>query len=213
MIVSLNEIESLVFKACRGGSMSWGLAEEAAQAARWLAARQIPWECSLLFILSNRELVSRPSLAGQDIRAVAPGRALCPIHAGAVVSDLLALSRRLVFFEILAPLWLLPFAARHVRGRTDVALVWPGGSLQLGRLSEGDCREMSGLTGARIPNLVIEVLAAELTAECAMKERPHAGPVDDVAWGQLLRFAATTYVPASDQSRTTGAGAALLDND
>ncbi|NJO21709.1 MAG: DUF3726 domain-containing protein [Sphingomonadales bacterium] len=37
MIVSLNEIENLSLKACRGAGMSWGLAEEAAQAARWLA--------------------------------------------------------------------------------------------------------------------------------------------------------------------------------
>ena len=36
MHASLNEIESLCKKAARGAGMSWGLAEEAGKAAKWL---------------------------------------------------------------------------------------------------------------------------------------------------------------------------------
>src|SRR5258708_39822682 len=38
---SLNEIEAEVKKAVRGAGLAWGLAEEGAKAARWLAARAV----------------------------------------------------------------------------------------------------------------------------------------------------------------------------
>ena len=40
--LTLPEIQSLCFKAARGAGMEWGLAEEAAFAARWLAAAGLP---------------------------------------------------------------------------------------------------------------------------------------------------------------------------
>ena len=54
MIVSLNEIESLALKAARGAGMSWGLAEEAAVAASWLAARSLPWAETLADLLAQQ---------------------------------------------------------------------------------------------------------------------------------------------------------------
>ena len=44
MIVSFNEIETTILKAARGAGMEWGLAEEAAQAARFLARLGLPFE-------------------------------------------------------------------------------------------------------------------------------------------------------------------------
>ena len=41
MSLSLNEVESLAKKAARGTGYPWGLAEEAAKASRWLAARGV----------------------------------------------------------------------------------------------------------------------------------------------------------------------------
>ena len=41
MYMSLNEIDVSVKRAARGVGMSWGLAEEAGKAARWLAARRL----------------------------------------------------------------------------------------------------------------------------------------------------------------------------
>ena len=73
--------------------------------------------------------------------------------------------------------------------------------------------------------LVIAMLAesgVRVQADGTMLERlgfappaPMPGPVDVPAhiWEILATFAARTYVPASDTSRTGGAGAGLTDND
>jgi len=52
-------------------------------------------------------------------------------------------------------------------------------------------------------------------AENAPKLAPPKGPihVSDADWAQWLIWAAETYVPATDQSRLSGAGAGLTDND
>ena len=39
---SLNEIEALAKKAARGSGCSWGVAEDAGRAVRWLEARGLP---------------------------------------------------------------------------------------------------------------------------------------------------------------------------
>lgn len=48
-----------------------------------------------------------------------------------------------------------------------------------------------------------------------MYAEPGSGPLDitDKAWAQWQTWAAQTYVPATDQSRLSGAGAGLTDND
>jgi hypothetical protein len=215
MIVSLNEIETVVLKACRGAGMSWGLAEDAAQAARWLAGREPTWDASLATLLAARqaETVSVPSLANRDIRATRPQTALCAIHSGAVVSDLLGLHGRLMLHDVLAPLWLLPFAARHAGPDCDVALIWHGGRIHL---HDNDVHHQAGphrLGAGRLATLTVErVDRAGATA--VPGGAPHGGiAVDEAAWASLLQLGTRTYVPASIHSRATGAGAGLLDND
>ena len=39
---SLNELDAMARKAARGAGYSWGLAEEAGRATRWLAAAGLP---------------------------------------------------------------------------------------------------------------------------------------------------------------------------
>jgi hypothetical protein len=214
MIVSLNEIESLVYKACRGAGMSWGLAEEAAHAARWLSTQQLAWDRSLISLLDLRATVSAPSLQGEEIRAAVPHTALCPIHAGAAVSDLLGRQGRLTLRDVLEPLWLLPFAARHVRGDRDVALMWSGRTIHLGALAPRLAPEILELGANQIPSLTIELLHGRGPV-AGLAPKPEAGGayVNEDSWEKLLRLAALTYVPASDQSRGSGAGAARLDND
>ena len=71
MIVSLNEIEGLSYKAARGAGMSWGLAEEAAFATRWLAVRDANWSGSLIALLERQGDTAAPALrellAGQGV--------------------------------------------------------------------------------------------------------------------------------------------------
>ncbi len=49
---SLNEIEGLARKAARGSGLSWGLAEEAGKATRWLCAAGLPGADALAGLLT-----------------------------------------------------------------------------------------------------------------------------------------------------------------
>jgi hypothetical protein len=133
MIVSLNEVESLTLKACRGAGMSWGLAEEAAQAARWLAARSCAWDSSLVALLAQRGDVSSSHLTANDMRPVARGAALCPVHAGAAVADLLRPGEHLTLHNVLEPIWLVPFAHRRAGPVHTARLIWSDGEMESGR--------------------------------------------------------------------------------
>ena len=55
MIYSLSEIDATCKKAARGSGLSWGYAEEAGKAARWLAAHQLPSTELLAAYLSERQ--------------------------------------------------------------------------------------------------------------------------------------------------------------
>ncbi len=64
MICSLNEIEALARKAARGGGMSWGLAEEAGKAVRWLSDNGFPgpWLLSKLLLQNDGKPYSELAL-------------------------------------------------------------------------------------------------------------------------------------------------------
>jgi hypothetical protein len=220
MIVSLNEVESLTLKACRGAGMSWGLAEEAGRAACGLAAHGLAWDRSLVSRLEHGHLVAAPSLSQQDnqqdIRPALAGGLLCPIHAGAALSDLLSLELSLTLHSVIEPMWLLPFAARRARSGGHVVLSWDGGAIEFDaarlNLSEAALR---GLCVGRL-----DLLHAEMHPDDMPQHRigPACEPrdgieVDAAAWDILQTWAARTYVPESQQSRLAGAGAGLTDND
>jgi hypothetical protein len=210
MIVSLNEIEATVLKAARGAGMAWGLAEEAAQAARWLAARHLPFEAPFAFLLEAEAWRSEIAFDGRSLSPRAADCCLCPIRAGACLSDLG--DRLPVRLErVLCPLLLAPFAARQ---KGCLELAWPGVTL---RFDAGRVNSAS----QRLPVLnVAKADAAELRwagafdGGAGLLASHEGGLMIDVApWSKLQNFGARTYVPASLESRLTGAGAALSDND
>lgn len=113
MIASLNEVEGAVLKATRGAGYAWGLAEEAAQSARWLAGRGFDWLPQLLTVLEAPHELSRPLIdpAQRRVTADRPGRFLCPIRTGALLSDLLGSARTApvtIADPVAAPVLLLP---------------------------------------------------------------------------------------------------------
>jgi hypothetical protein len=214
MIVSLNEIESTVLKACRGAGLSWGLAEEAGQAARWLAARRIAWEASLVRLLTDRDGVSAPVLVETEIRPSLAGTAVCSIQAGAAVSDLIGWRGKMIVHDLLEPLWLLPFAARHAEGATLIEMTWVGGSVRLVSGDICDGSEITVLDARQIAHLTVALLPSDPRQQPLRAQQQSNGmTVDDASWAELGRLAHRTYVPASMQSRLAGAGAGLLDND
>jgi hypothetical protein len=213
MIVSLNEIENLSLKACRGAGMSWGLAEEAAQAARWLAGTRLAWDQSLARLLAQRNQISDPSLSGREIRGVVDGMPLCPIHAGAAIADLLERGTSLALHDILEPIWLLPFAHRLAKPGCNVVLSWPIGNICItAAIPEIPEQGISDLTTGRLDWLRAELLSGDASAP-PVYGRSNERLANPAAWASLEAWAARTYVPASLQSRIAGAGAGLSDND
>lgn len=214
MIVSLNEIENLSLKACRGAGMSWGLAEEAAQAARWLASTSFAWDQSLARLLAHRDQISEPSLSNRAISGAIEDRPLCPIHAGAAIGDLLEVGSSLTLHDILEPIWLLPFAHRRAKPGRSVILNWPIGTICIGATGLTELG-ISDLRVGRLNWLRATLQPDDTPAESAAPAPTHSNEnlADAVAWASLEAWASRTYVPASLQSRIAGAGAGLFDND
>jgi Protein of unknown function (DUF3726) len=210
MILSLNEIEATILKAARGAGLEWGLAEEAAHAARTLAGAGIPFEAAFLHLFETApwraDLVLEPN-AIHPRKAVAR---LCPIRVGACLSDLADLLPLRVK-RMLCPLLLLPFAARLER---PIAFAANGVTLRLrGRDIAPLADETLRCLGE--PAEIVELTASSTTAPTSTGVPPRQGGVaiDMVVWPKLQAFEALTYVPASRRSRLLGAGAGRIDND
>lgn len=220
MIPSLNEIEMMVWKAARGAGLSWGLAEEMGQAARWLADHGFDWAPSLAAALEEAERLDGelppPVLsdgAWQPADAVA---ATSAVLCGPLLSDLaggLTETQPVRLARVAHPLLMLPFAARSAR---DLGL---GLALSI----DGAAFSFSGdrAAGTALP---AELKLAEevMLALHGPFGTPPQGPIPGAAprraipaqpLARLEAWVHRTYVPASAQSRLAGAGAGLTDND
>jgi hypothetical protein len=210
MIVSFNEIETTVLKAARGAGMEWGLAEEAAQSARFLARLGYPFAAPFLDLLASRAWERPPVAEGANFK---PGRAdawLCPIRTGAYLSDI-GVAAAVKLERLMAPILLLPFAARANR---KIEMAWKGVRLRLG---PSGVAFISGETCALAAGKADEVGLSSFDDdrfEGSIHPVEAGGArVDESSWARLQSFEALTYVPASAKSRAGGAGAGEIDND
>jgi hypothetical protein len=221
MIPSLNEIEMTVWKASRGAGLAWGLAEEMAQAARWLADRGLDWAPPLVEALAEAERCAgrlpAPILAEDGACEPAPGAAQAsPILCGPLLSDIasdVGTDRPLLFRRVAQPLLMLPFAAgaaSEMGGgftfRIDAAVFTFEGAR-----AEGP----SALPNAAVAQRI--VLSMDEDRPSAAMTAINAGaarrPIPDDLLARLEAWVGCTYVPASAESRRAGAGAGLTDND
>ena len=213
MTWSLNEIEALSRKAARGAGLTWGLADEAGKAVRWLSARNLPGPEALGRLLQWSDGKSldrmRPILDGS--RWSARTDAVCPILAGSMLSDHCTLidPDHLVIGPVVAPLLLVPFAAQAA-GTLGHALTleWATARFTLG--AEGQLTREGDIAphGAAVVTLAVSAAAPQSTAREGFRAEADAETID-----LLNSFAARTYAPASEESRLAGAGAGLSDND
>lgn len=60
---SLNEIAALAKRAARGAGLSWGMAEEAGRAARWLASYDLTGPALLCDVLTKNDRVPQEQVA------------------------------------------------------------------------------------------------------------------------------------------------------
>jgi len=183
--LSLNEVEVVAQKAARGAGLSWGVAEDAGRAAAWIAARIGPWAAELLALLHGQESTL--------------------LLAGLLADDF---SDRHVA-RVVGPLWALPglltTTTRPVAIRLDDVEIRcnPG---EAPTATTWDMPTASALTIA---------FAAEPLADLPHRLVPRfrRSLVADGDWQALQALAYRTYVPATDHSRRSGAGAGLLDDE
>jgi hypothetical protein len=214
---SLNEVESVAGKAARGAGLSWGMAEEAAKAARWLAACGLDWSPGLLALLERHSDLAAPMVRQQQpILASPSGASLSPLIVGSYLADLATEGTDRELGSTAHPLWLLPFAARAAtESKTAVVVSWGGVSTTVwpygGEIS-GDPAALHILQADRVSWIHLRpgTVAAKPTQTLTRAGR---SAIAEDSWQALLRLGARTYVPASEISRTKGAGAGMIDND
>lgn len=215
--LSLNELDALVRKAARGAGLSWGLAEEAGRCSRMLATAE-PVSLTLAAVVLEAQRAGRLSQHIASIGTVltaADDLPLNPFVLGPSLSDhafLLDDGYLEVAGSIPCPTLLLPFLDTLARGlRAAIKVSTDRGDFLVA--ADGDI-------GATPPPFAGDVTQLRLSRAQAMTEvvaepRP---PTRPILMTRELRqrfeaLAALTYVPSSERSRATGAGAGLNDND
>lgn len=217
MIVSLNELESLVMKAVRGAGLDWGLAEEAAATASWLARADLLQLGPLVARLGTTTPTSPLVMDGAMIHPSTTGTSLCPILTGAFIADHGGVCQTLELHDVRAPLWLSAVVARALPPECRLMTEWEGVRLVLdsgGPLGSPGGDPFSSNVAVEVTGFVSLAIEQPVQAPRVPPLRSAVGiRVDDVHWHTLEALQRHTYVPASDRSRLAGAGAGLLDDD
>ncbi len=209
MNCSLNEIEATSKKAARGAGYSWGMAEEAGKAARWLCIQGQDGCAILAGFLGQNDGQVLANHRPRDLSGVWSAKSnLCPLTAGAALSDCAhdLTTDEITLSEVAYPALLLPFAARV--------------AVRLGRFVELECDEVFATTNGTELHLdgTLPTHASKVTARLQTKmglavPRHTRGIPTPEVWAILNKFAHRTYAPATEESRLLGAGAGLSDND
>ncbi|MEX0349870.1 MAG: DUF3726 domain-containing protein [Paracoccaceae bacterium] len=207
MTLSLNEMEALAKRAARGGGYSWGLAEEAAKATRWLSARGLDGGLALAEVLEQEFANSLPDHTPGDLEGLwQSSAALCPLLAGVTLSDGADRLARgpIEMRHVVQPVLVLPFAANAARRLEGPVTVTSGAWTAI-----TDGTELSAPDTSPNQAKTLQVEFGGTVSEPRARQT-RASPA---AQALLNRFAHRTYAPATEESRRLGAGAGLSDND
>ncbi len=214
MSYSLNEVEVTAKRAARGAGYSWGVAEEAGKAARWLCGHGLDGCGLLAFLLEQISDCSIAAVSPVSLKGVWVGAShrLCPLTAGVTLSDCAARldDDVVVMTDVMQPALVIPFAdgvSRQIG--SGVSVTWGGltaivysGALNLEGAEETLYAPAAGRLRVQPYGAVHHPLPL---ATRAIPETAH--------WDVLNRLAHRTYAPATEASRALGAGAGLSDND
>ena len=225
MSFSLSEIEALSKKAARGAGFGWGMADEAAKATRWLCKHDIDGCQALVNLLELIDGIGGDRLT-QPLQTLPSDisqwttKCLCPIALGTHLSDRSNLlidtvnecGGEINIGRVLEPNLLIYFLSLMAR-KIGVTVYTHWSDTEVGtdgqRVGMRKKPQSSG-NGLRIW-LSSSAIApdAGISAKC-LQDR--ANPSTAVMQA-LNTLAGRTYAPESEQSRQTGAGAGLVDND
>lgn len=193
---SVGEAGALALKAARGAGMTWGQAEEAGFAVRWLQQRNVPGIAALSVYLAQYDPHKMDKFS-------------CPINIGCAISDM-ALTPPSNLGRVHTPVLLLPFIAAiaidtSVRLRIGGVTIdvfnhdfESGAAISNMQRTKGECHLELGDSTNFIAN-----------GQCAMRVPDTAKD----AMAVLEQFAQRTYAPSTEESRLSGAGADADVND
>ncbi|MEM7293340.1 MAG: DUF3726 domain-containing protein [Pseudomonadota bacterium] len=234
MIVSLNEVQATAQKAASGCGQPFGLAEEMGYATRWLCERGLRGTEKLLHALEQSLVpILRVAESNDAITLSSDGEVASVVSLGPSLADYVLLAKtqnkKVLIPAISHPLLLLPFVAQaglrpgtlSVGWKTiddeSVAIVVANGDMTV------FARDALSLIQARAFDVRCEwkqqetnlptLYTAKQLAENKAERVEHGCTVPGPVWEKISAHAHNTYVPISDASRLSGAGAGLTDND
>ncbi len=213
---SLNEVEGLARKAARGAGLSWGLAEEAGRATRWLMAAGLPGADMLAGLLQRNDGREYAGLcpAGPAGLWQARDELLCPIICGATLSDhamVIAPDQGVKLGPVSFPMLLLPFAAAVADlWQQSVCITWDGAEIRVAPEGRLAIAQRDRLTADQAGGVTIRVTGEQVAGLRAHVTRCN---INEASAKRLTDFAHRTYAPETPESRLAGAGAGLHDND
>lgn len=212
---SLNEIDALVRKAARGAGLSWGLAEEAGKCARTMAGAG-PAGLSLLAEMLEAQLggdLSCHVAADGKIWKSSDALPLNPLVLGPSLADhafLLAEEGIDVEGPVAAPALLLPFVgAAASRLGAAVRLETDLGACVISTVADAAPATLAG----PVQRIRLSLAPAVTGPACRRSTPLRPARLSPELRRRFEALAARTYVPSSERSRATGAGAGLNDND
>ena len=219
IVVSLAEIDAMGRKAARGAGYAWGMAEEAGRAARWLAAYRLPGPQRLAALLATCDgLLADYVPLNTELPWRSTGGKLCGVTCGAAVSDRAEDLRNGLAFEldsVVEPLMILPFLCRAARDLDFHIGLFAGGvgiaATPAGPMWAGSAAPAFPSAGSVSIRLAGDGTGGE-TGD-VHRHIPDGYAVPVTVWRALDAFALRTYVPATEESRLSGAGAGTSDND
>ncbi|MGF1610662.1 MAG: DUF3726 domain-containing protein [Kiloniellales bacterium] len=233
MIVTLNEVEQWCLRALAGAGTPAGIDEDAAWSAGWLVARGFP-ALELLVAALDRcpDAAAAARVSGTDAQTFDAGSRSAIFLAGGLIDSAVAAAAsgavpaRISVAALADPLFLLPIAERHRRRGWCFQLQWRGAAAGL----DGNGPRLLGE-----PSAFLSAIAVETSIACARQPladmhlpvtlRPsdlddrYAATLDkgvavaNETWTRLKTLGMRALVPASEESRTRGAGSAASDNE
>jgi len=185
MNVSFDEVRRVAFRALDGGGAAPGIDDDCGWGCAWLEACGYPGLRMLVEALEETPREERrPSL---EVDAMGLDlKNVSAVFSAPNVVDVAVAKGRLFLRNVRHGLYFLPFAVR-----ADIGIGCP-------------VDPAFALGGERTKNPYAEKLAAAYAQGMT---------VDDGVWAKAYSLSRAILVPENEQSRLTGAGAGLTDND
>ena len=212
MSYSLNEVEAIVKRATFASGYSWGIAEEAAKATRWLCMFGFDG-CEIVgstLKLQFAKALHRHSPGCNDPEWSGEGK-LCPLVTGVSLSDFssLLLENPIVIRKIAIPKMILPFVGQASTALNKALTIQLANKPKLKCIVSAEDIEFSGEFPTNEADLIVRI-EGEIEQPIRKVFRVKTG-FD--SWTILNELADLTYAPATEESRKLGAGSELEDND